>query len=245
MFLFNSKKIKMKKIVLITCLTLLASCAELQQIAENLPQTENVGLGSLDFSNGLKEALTNGVEKQVTKLAKENGFYLNDKVKILFPTELQKVEDGLRKVGLSKLADEGTKMLNRAAEDAIVAAIPIVTNAITEMSIQDAKAIVLGNESAATSYLSQKTTTALTAKLQPIIKNSFAKVGADKIWNNLISKYNAIPFTQDVNSDLTDYTTQKTLEGVFSMISVEEKNIRTNISSRTSSLLQKVFATQD
>ena len=64
----------MKKIVLITCLTLLTSCAELQQIAENLPQTENVGLGSLDFSNGLKEALANGVEKQVTKLAKEMAF---------------------------------------------------------------------------------------------------------------------------------------------------------------------------
>lgn len=235
----------MKKTLLIFSLILLTSCAELQQIATNLPQLENETLGPLDFSSGLKEALNKGVENQVTKLAKEGGFYLNESIKIPFPSELIKVDNGLRKIGLGKLSDEGVKMLNSAAEDAIITAIPIITKAISDMSIQDAKNIVLGHESAATVYLNRKTNADLTAKLEPIIKNSFAKVGADKIWNNLITKYNAIPFTSDVNADLTDYTTKKTLDGVFSMISVEEKNIRTNIGARTSTLLQKVFAMQD
>ena len=78
-----------------------------------------------------------------------------------------------------------------------------------------------------------------------MIKNSFTKVGADKIWSQIITKYNAVPLVKKVNPDLTDYTTNKALEGVFKMIAVEEKNIRTDINSRTSTLLQKVFAMQD
>ncbi len=113
------------------------------------------------------------------------------------------------------------------------------------MSFTDAKTILLGNESAATSYLQTTTTTPLYAKFNPVIKNSFAKVGADKIWTSIITKYNSIPLVKKVNPDLTDYTTNKALDGVFKMIAVEEKNIRTNLKSRTSTLLQQVFALQD
>ncbi len=113
------------------------------------------------------------------------------------------------------------------------------------MTFTDAKNILMGNESAATTYLQSSTSTALYAKFNPVIKNSYAKVGADKVWANIINKYNAIPLVKKVNPDLTDYTTNKAMEGVFKMIGVEEKNIRTDLSSRTSDLLKKVFAMQD
>jgi hypothetical protein len=48
-----------------------------------------------------------------------------------------------------------------------------------------------------------------------------------------------------VNPDLNDYVTQKALEGVFKMIAIEETKIRESSSSRSSDLLQKVFALQD
>ena len=48
-----------------------------------------------------------------------------------------------------------------------------------------------------------------------------------------------------VNPDLIDYTTKEAMNGVFKMIAVEEKDIRTNLKSRTSTVLQKVFALQD
>ena len=70
-------------------------------------------------------------------------------------------------------------------------------------------------------------------------------MGADKIWTNLINKYNAIPFTSDVNPDLTDYVTNEALDGVYTMIALEEKDIRHNFSSRSTDLLKKVFALQD
>ena len=135
-------------------------------------------------------------------------------VKILLPEELQKVEKGLRDVGLGGLADEGIKALNRAAEDATKEATPIFVNAIKEMTFNDAKNILLGDDRAATTYLEQKTNQELYNKFNPVIKNSFSKVGADQIWSNIITKYNNIPFTQNVNPDLTDYVTQQALDGV-------------------------------
>ena len=232
-----------KTILLLLAGLTLSSCAEMQQIANQLPGV--LEQGNVDIAGGLKEALNNGINKQVTKLTAVDGFYKNEMVKILLPEELQKVDAGLRKIGLGKLADDGLRAINRTAEDAEKQATPIFFDAIKGMTFTDAKNIVRGNESAATTYLQSSTSTALYAKFNPVIKNSFAKVGADKVWANIITKYNAIPLVKKVNPDLTYYTTNKAMEGVFKMISVEEKNIRTDLNSRTSDLLKKVFALQD
>ncbi len=234
----------MKKITLSLFAFTLFGCAEMQQVLDQLPQ-ETVGLSQLDISNGLKEALDKGIDQQVSKLTATDGFFKNEAVKILLPEELQTVDTKLRQIGLSSLADEGLKVLNRAAEDAVKEATPIFVDAVKNMSFNDAKNILMGDNTAATTYLQSSTSTALYGKFNPVIKNSFAKVGADKVWTNIITKYNAIPFVNKVNPDLTDYTTNKAMEGVFKMIAVEEQNIRGNFSARSSDLLKKVFALQD
>ncbi|WBU89790.1 DUF4197 domain-containing protein [Cellulophaga omnivescoria] len=234
----------MKKLLLVIVLFNLVSCAELQQVVNQLPQSGAV-LSNQEIANGLTAALNQGVQKQVSKLTLEDGYYKNELVKILLPEELQKVDNTLRKIGLGNLADEGLKAINRAAEDAVGEATPIFVNAITNMSFTDAKNILVGADNAATQYLTANTETALYNKFNPVIKNSFSKVGADKIWTQLITKYNNIPLVQPVNPDLTDYVTQQALEGVFTMIAVEEKEIRNKVSSRSTDLLKKVFALQD
>jgi hypothetical protein len=233
----------MKKMVLLMLVYILSSCVEMQQAINQFPQTQ--GIGGIDISAGLKEALNNGISKQVTKLTAVDGFYKNEAVKILLPDELKKVDSSLRKMGLGSMADEGLKVLNRAAEDAVKEATPIFVDAVKNMSFTDAKTILMGNENSATTYLQNTTSKALYGKFNPVIKNSFTKVGADKVWSNIINKYNGIPFVKKVNPDLTDYVTNQAMAGVFKMIAVEEKNIRTNLNSRTSVLLQKVFAIQD
>lgn len=235
----------MKKIISsLLIVTLTVSCAEMQQVLEQLPQQTGV-LSQAEIGNGLKEALNNGITKQVSKLTATDGFFKNEAVKILLPEELQKVDTKLRQLGMSKLADDGLRILNRAAEDAVKEATPIFVDAVKQMTFNDAKNILLGNESSATTYLQTTTSTALYGKFNPVIKSSFAKVGADKIWTQIITKYNSIPLVKKVNPDLTDYTTNKAMEGVFKMIAVEEKDIRTNFSARTSDLLKRVFAFQD
>lgn len=224
---------------------LIISCNELQQVVNQLPGSTSTGLSNEAIANGLKEALDLGIEKQVSKLTKTDGFYKNDLVKILMPEELQKVDKTLRDIGLGNLADEGLKVLNRAAEDAVSEATPIFVYAVKEMSFADAKNILLGENNAATTYLETKTNIALYNKFNPIIKSSFKKVGADKIWSTIITKYNSIPLTTNVNPDLTDYVTSEALSGVYTMIAVEEEEIRTKFSSRTTDVLKKVFALQD
>jgi len=237
----------MKKILLLAVTFSLTSCAQVQQTLNQLPQISSQfpGVGGVDIASGLKEALNKGITQQVSKLTAVDGFYKNEAVKILMPEELQKVDATLRKVGLSSLADEGIKMLNRAAEDAVKEATPIFVSAVKNMSFTDAKNILLGNDTAATSYLQGSTTSALYGKFNPVIKSSFEKVGADVVWTKIINKYNTIPLVKKVNPDLTDYTTTQALSGVFKMIAVEEKEIRNNISARTTPLLKSVFAMQD
>ena len=237
----------MKKIFLLVVTFSLTSCAQVQQTLNQLPQISSQipGVGGVDIASGLKEALNKGITQQVSKLTAVDGFYKNEAVKILMPEELQKVDATLRKIGLSSLADEGIKVLNRAAEDAVKEATPIFVSAVKNMSFTDAKNILLGNDSAATSYLQGTTTTALYGKFNPVIKSSFEKVGADVVWTKIINKYNTIPLVKKVNPDLTDYTTNQALAGVFKMIAVEEKDIRNNISARTTPLLKSVFAMQD
>lgn len=238
----------MKKALFLLLLLPTISNAQLTGILAKAAEKINAATKSnstLDIAAGLKEALNKGVTVQVSKLTAIDGFYKNEAVKILMPEELAKVDKTLRKIGLSKLADEGILAMNRAAEDAVKEATPIFVSAIKNITITDAKGILLGKENAATLYLQSSTSTPLYAKFSPVVQQSIGKVGADVIWSNIIKKYNAIPLVTKVNPDLTDYITQKALDGVFKMITVEEKNIRTDLNSRTSDLLKKVFALQD
>lgn len=233
----------MKKILIVFIAIHFVGCAELQKVVNQIPNKGILSQGQI--GSGLRQALDNGIKHQVSKLTSKDGFYRNELVKILLPKELQGVDKALRKIGLSNIADEGIKVLNRAAEDAVKTATPIFVNAVKEITFNDAKNILLGEQNAATSYLEGKTKTTLYGKFNPVIKSSFGKVGADKVWKNLISKYNSIPFVKRVNPDLTDYVTTEALKGVFQMIAVEEKGIRQKVGLRNTDLLRRVFALQD
>ncbi len=234
---------KIIKITLVLLIGLqLSSCAELQQVVNNLPQG---GLTNEQIASGLKEALNQGIDKEVSKLMEPDGFYKDEMVKILLPEDLQKVDKALRDIGLSQLADQGLLLLNRAASDAVKEAKPIFVEAITTMSFDDAKNILLGGKTAATDYLKQKTASQLYQKFSPQVQESLHKVNADGVWTEIITRYNQIPFVTKVNPDLTDYVTSKAMDGVFVKVAVEEEKIRTDFSERTTDLLKKVFALQD
>ncbi|CAM2858058.1 Protein of unknown function [Flavobacterium succinicans] len=238
----------MKKFLFLLILFPVISNAQLKNILKQSSETATGLLnkkGTVDIAAGLKEALNKGITEQVSKLTQVDGFYKNELVKIVMPEELTKVDKTLRKLGMGSLADDGIKALNRAAEDAVKEATPVFVAAIKNIKIADAKTILMGNENAATTYLQQSTNKELYAKFLPVVQQSIGKVGADKIWNGIVQKYNTVPLVSKVNPDLNDYVTNKTLEGVFKMIAVEEKNIRTNLKSRTSPLLIKVFSLQD
>lgn len=198
-------------------------------------------LTTAEVGEGLKEALINGISKGSDLVSQLDGYYKNPEIKIPFPPDVKKVENTLRDIGLGGEVDKFIMTLNRGAEDAAREAKPIFISAIRSMTIQDAWAILKGEDNAATEYLKRTTSAQLKEKFKPVIQTSLNKVNATKYYGDLVTRYNKIPFVEKVNPNLDDYATDKAVEGLFVMIAREEKNIRQDPLARTTDLLKKVF----
>ncbi len=198
-------------------------------------------LSADEVGKGLKEALVVGAEKSVNKAGVANGFYGDKLIRIPFPEQATKMKTTLEKAGMKQQVASFEKTLNSAAELAAKEVFSIFSDAILAMTIEDALGILKGNDNAATVYLDKKTNAKLYLKIKPIVTKAIAQVELTKYWNPLAKSYNAIPFTKEVNPDLHDYVTKKTIKGLFTLIALEEKEIRNNPAARVSELLQKVF----
>jgi hypothetical protein len=202
-------------------------------------------LSQEEVGKGLKEALDNGVSDAVSFLSKPDG-YLKSLYKIGLPEEATKVASKLKAVpGFNDVEDKLIEKMNRAAEDAAVKAKPIFVNAIKQMTFKDAMNILMGNQDAATRYLESATFKQLYAEFMPVIQASLDKVNAREYWRSAVGAYNKLPLTNDVNTELDDHVTTMALQGMFGLVAVKEKDIRSDVKFRTSDLLKKVFAKQD
>lgn len=233
---------------LVRCITLilaltLSSCEVLNSIpVGGLPGQD--GLNGMEASNGLKQALNQGLTKSISVLAVKDGYFGNQAVKILMPPQAQKIEQTLRSIGLNAIVDDLILNLNRAAETAVKEATPVFVSALSQLMIQDAFNILLsGQQDAATQYFQRTTTEVLMAKFRPIVDKAIGEHQVARHWNTVITRYNQIPLVNEkVEADLNKYVTEKAIEGLFLMIAKEELNIRQNLAgSRSTPLLQKVF----
>ena len=200
------------------------------------------GLSTEEVAKGLKEALVKGTGKGTDQASKQDGYFKNSLIKILFPPDARKVETKLRQVGMGKQVDRFILSINRAAEKAAKEAKPIFVSAIKSMTIQDAWGILKGEDDAATQYLDRTTSKQLFTKFNPIIKRSLNEVNATKYYKELITSYNKIPLVDKRNPNLDEHVTDKSIDGLFTLIAKEEANIRKNPGARTTDLLKKVFS---
>lgn len=197
---------------------------------------------NLEIGTALKQALEQGTGKSSDQLSAVNGFFGNAAIKILFPPEAQKAEKTLRAIGLNKLCDDVILSLNRAAESAAKEAKPIFIDAIKQMTLQDVTNILLGKQDAATDYFKRTTTVQLSAKFKPVIQVNLDKTGATKYYATAAANFNKVPFVKKINPDISDYVTQKAIDGLFLEIAKEELNIRQNLGARSTPVMQKVFS---
>ena len=205
------------------------------------------GLSQDQVAEALKQALGKGVTSAITNLAKPDGFLANPKVKIPMPEKLQTVEKTLRALKQDQYADEFVTTMNRAAEAAVPAALPIFTDALKSMTIDDAKKLVSGTNDSATQFFKTKGEKQIQEKMSPIVKQATEKAGVTAAYKKLLaqgggassylSRLNVDPASLDVDK----YVTQKASDGLFKMIAEEEERIRKNPAARTTELLQKVF----
>lgn len=231
----------MKKlsILLVTPLILLLpACDTLQQLGSNTLTIEEIG-------RGLKEALEIGIGEGAQALSQVDG-YFKSPYKILLPAEARKVTDRLKVIpGFAQVEEIILEKINRGAEDAAKSAKPIFVDAIRQMTFQDATSILMGEKNAATQYLHRATYQPLYNEFHPVIVSSLNKFNAIEYWADAVNTYNKIPLVEKVNPELDRYVTDKALEGLFSMVEQKERNIRADVSQRTTDLLRRVFARQD
>ena len=234
---------------------LLTGCAELEAILKHVEdngvETKDV-LTNGEMVRGLKEALAHGTDTAVALLHQANGFYGNEALKILLPKEAKPVYERLERVPLiDGFIDDAVLSINRAAEDAAKEAGPIFKDAIARMTIEDAKTILTGNDSAATQYLRSNTYDQLYLAFKPKINAALKKeyvrgLSAEDAYAKVINTYNTASvngmlWEQIKNNSLAEHTTRKALEGLFIKVAQEEKAIRENPVHRVTDILKRVF----
>jgi len=228
-------------VILFIVLSVQYSNAQFYKDFKKLLNPKPKGITEKEAADAIKEALVNGTGESVKIVSVINGYWENPEIKIPFPPEAVEVETKLRALGFGKKIDEFNLSMNRAAEKAAIEAKPVFVAAIRGMTVKDAINIVKGENNAATVYLKNTTSPELIAKFQPIVKTSLDDVSATRYWNDLITIYNKIPLVKKINPNLSEYVTQKAIDGLFVMIAREELKIRKDPMARTSELLKKVF----
>lgn len=203
---------------------------------------EQTSLDTSTVISGLKEALSIGSERAIDTISQTNGYLDNPSIRIPLPPQVEKAGKLMRQFGMSDLADNFETSMNRAAEQAAPEATSIVIDAIKNMSFDDARQILNGPDDAATQYFREQTSDRLTQLFRPSIEQSLDQVGSTRYYNQLSDQIASVPVVgENINLDLPDYVTDKALEGLFTIIAVEEKKIRENPAARTTELLKKVF----
>jgi len=177
----------------------------------------------------------------VSLVSVTDGYFSNQAIKILMPDKVQKVADVLGKAGYQKQVDEFVVSMNRAAEKAAPQAKSIFVSAIKEMSVEDAKKILNGGDTAATEFFKGKTSARLYETFKPIVSSRMDEVGATRNYKEMMGRYTALPFMKAESVDLDHHVTNKSLDGLFYMVGQEEKKIRTDPAARVTDLLKTVF----
>lgn len=198
-------------------------------------------LTDLEIANGLKEALRVGTERVVAQLGVVDGYNADPLIHIPLPGDLQKVHNALDRIGLGAMTTDLELKLNRAAERAAPEAKAVFWNAITAMTLQDVRGIWQGPDDAATQYFRGKMTGPLTDRFTPIVLDAMGEVGAVRSYDRMMAQYQSIPFVPDVKADLTRYTVEQALDGLFTYVAVEEAAIRNDPAKRSTELLERVF----
>ena len=210
-------------------------------IASAVAAADLSSISNTDATNGLKQALMDGSAAAVSKLGTAGGFLDNPKVKIPLPPALQRIESALRFAGMRKQADDLVVAMNRAAEAAVPEAKTLLVDSVRQMSVQDAKGILTGGDTAATDYFRRTTQTQLTQRFLPIVKKATDQVGLAEQYNSLAGQASQLGLLKKDQSTVEGYVTQKALDGLYVMIAEQEKALRQNPLGATSDIVKRVF----
>ena len=219
-----------------SALGLLLLAAHQRALAVSLAQLSNA-----DAASGVKAALARGAEVAVDLLGRTDGFLGNPQVRIGLPGQLEDAAKLMRRFGQGQRIDELVTTINRAAESAVPMGKDLLVGAVQSMSVQDAKNILTGGDTAVTQFFASKTRAPLGERFLPVVTQATDKVGLAQQYNAFAGKAAGFGLLKPEDANLQQYVTGKTLDGLYFMIGEEERKIRKDPVGTGSALLQKVF----
>jgi hypothetical protein len=220
---------------------ILAAFAALVMAWAGLAAAQLENITNREAVSALKTALEKGSRVAVEQLGREDGFFGDARVKIPLPESLRRADHTLRRFGMGSYADELVLTMNRAAEAAVPEAKQLFVDAVKKMTVQDAKGILTGGETAGTEYFKRTTSDQLRKRFLPIVQRSTEKVGLAQTYNQYAQQAAAFGLVKAEHANLDAYVTQKALDGLYFMVAEEEKKIRKDPVGTASSILKKVF----
>lgn len=226
-----------------SCL-LLTACALLDEQGQQWPPYPATAPApdAVQIDGGLRDALAQGVATAVATLGRPNGFWGNPAVRIPLPPQLARAEPTLRRLGMGARVDEFQRVLNQAAEEATPYAAEVFGQALRQLTLTDAQAILRGGEDAATQYFRRSAGPALASKLRPYVAATTQRVGVTQRAKALIGDHAALLQRAGMEPlDIDDYVTGRTLDGLFFMLAAEEARIRRDPRARGTELMRQVF----
>lgn len=198
-------------------------------------------LSGAEINGGLKEALTRGADAAVAQLGQKNGFLGDARLKIPLPPSLKKAEQAMHMLGMGKQADQLVLAMNRAAEAAVPEAKSLLVDAVSNMTLEDAKGILTGGNTSATDFFRAKTETNLIERFLPVVKTTTDKSDLAKQYNRYAGKAAQFNLVDKDQTSVEDYVTREALDRLYTLIGEKEAAIRANPLQAGSDLLGKVF----
>lgn len=205
------------------------------------PLSQQGGLDEATVVSGLKEALAVATGEALTQVDRVDGYFGSQAIKILMPERMQKVTETLNMLGFQKEVDAFVLSMNRAAEHAAPKAAPYFLQAVKEMTFENVRTILKGGDTAATEYFREKSYSKLLEAFKPEVSASMNEAGVTRSYKAMMEKYQSVPFMKAESLDLDQYVTEKSLDGIFTMVGQAEKEIRTNPEAQVTAVLKKVF----
>jgi hypothetical protein len=190
---------------------------------------------------GLRETLELGTRRAVGRTARNGGFRDHSRIRLRLPRELEPMASGLGEVGLGGQMNVLELAMNRAAEHAAAEGLEVFGDAIAGLAFPDASAVLNGPEDAATHALRRRAGAQVRDRFTPVVDDAMRQVGLTQAYEQLRTRYDALPGAEPPELDLLDYTTGRTVDGLFTILAEEERRIRSDPAARNSERLRELF----
>lgn len=197
-----------------------------------------------DAASGLKQALNQGAKAAVAQLGRPGGSSSDPQVRIGLPGKLGKAARTMKLMGMGAQVEQLEASMNQAAEAAVPQTQALLLQAVQNMTLQDAKAILAGPQDSATRYLDKSSREQLRSRFLPIVRQATQQVGLAQQYNAFAGQAASFGVIDAQSAQIENYVTEQALNGLFKIIAEQEAGIRRNPAQAAGSLARKVFGLQ-